>query len=354
MTELILSTLGVILFSGIFSGTETALFSTTLAKAEQLYKEKSCSLNFITVIRDRDGYVSTLVFLNNIVNIAGSIYVGGLASELLGGGIWEAIFSSVLTMLIIMFAEILPKSIGNKKSFFVISIMGKPLKIAKWILNPIVLVVTTFTNFLVRLMFGKIEEDVVSESEIRYLVATGAQCSKSEIRENEQKIIEKSFDLHDTEAKDIMTPRVCMSYVQADQTLAEIADSIIDSEHTRIIVTGESIDDVIGFALKSQILTLLYKGKGDMKVADIQLHNIREVSETISAEALMVLFKREQRHIAIVKDIHGGVSGLVTLEDSLEILIGEIVDETDKTEDMRELAADIKLSRKLKRNSSQN
>lgn len=346
MTELVLSTIIVILLSGIFSGSETALFSMSISKAKQLYAEKKCSKLFLTMIEERDSYVSTLVFLNNIVNIAGSIYVGKLAYNLLGDGITNTIFSISLTMLIIIFAEILPKSIGNKKSKNVIIIMSKPLKAAKIILNPIVFLVSKFTDSIIKTMFGKIEDETISENEIRYLASTGADCSKSDIRPNEKKLINRSFDLHDTKSKDIMTPRIIMSHISGSDKIIDIAEHVIDLQHTRIVVIGDTIDHVLGFVLKSEILTALYRGKGELLVSELELHNVRGVDESISAEALMYIFKKEQRHLAIVRDEHDGVSGVVTLEDTLEVLIGEIVDETDKAEDLREVAADQKKARK--------
>lgn len=346
MLELLFSTIAVILFSGIFSGTETALFTLPVSKAEQMYKEGNCSENFINLIREADSYVSTLVTMNNIVNISGSMYVGNLAYTLLGEGMLNFTFSTSLTVCIIMLSELFPKAVGNKKPKAVLAVMAKPLKFLRYVLAPVIFIMTKITNGLVYLFFGKIEEDVVSENEIRFLVNEGAKSNLSDIRESEKELIENSFKLHDMKASEVMTPRVSMSCLDGNKTLTEQADYIIDCQHSRLLVIGETIDDVLGFALQNELLAMLYRGKGDILVKDIELHKIREFGQDTTCSTLMRFFKKEKKHLSIIRDEHGGLFGLVTLEDTLEILVGEIVDETDTIEDMREDALIQKKARK--------
>ncbi len=351
MFELLYSAFAVLFLSSILSGTEAALFSISMAKAELLHQEKKCSDLFLCLVKEREEYVSTLVFLNNIVNICGSMYLATTALMLFGDGSSDnRLFSIGLTLSIIIFAEILPKSIGVKKSIGVVAIMARPLQFFKFILTPAVWIVTKLTGFILRLLFGEIKDDVVTESEIEYLVQTGAKSIDSDIRHNESEIIRNAFNLHDTTALTIMTPRTCMTSLSGNETLGDCEELIKSFQHSRIIITGDSVDEILGVMFKTQLLMCLLEGKGKMKISELDIQPIREVNETTSAESLLKIFQRQQRHIAIVRDTHDGVHGVVTLEDVLEILVGEIVDETDMTEDMRELAADKKRERKLQQN----
>ncbi|WP_210498373.1 hemolysin family protein [Vibrio crassostreae] len=350
MFELIAATTVVVLLSGIFSGSEAALFSIPASKAEQLYSEGKCTALFLKIVKVRDEYMSTLVFLNNIVNIAGSMYVAKTALAVLGDGALNTAYSFALTLMIIVFAEILPKSIGVKKSQSVIGVMARPLSWAKWLLSPVIRVVTGITGWIVNKLFGEITESVTTEAEIEYLVSAGAKCKESEIRHTEAELIQNVFDMNDTAAIDIMTPRTTLSYVNQTDKLGDIADKIKQCQHSRLVVTGESIDDVVGITYKNSILIALAEGKSEETIERLGLFDeAKFVSEKTSAESLIKIFQKEKRHLAVVNDQHGGVSGVVTLEDALEVLVGEIVDESDEVQDMRELAAELKIKKKLKR-----
>lgn len=346
MVTLIISTFIVILLSGLWSGTEAALFSVDVIKARQLRAKEQCSELFLYVVENKYDYVSTLVVLNNIVNIAGSMFVGLMANEEFGSA--SGIFSAVLTFLIIIFSENIPKAIGGRKSKGIVAFMARPLHFCKWILHPIILVVSGISNFILKLIFkDKEEEESISEGEIEYLVSEAAKDKNSEIRENEAKIIKRVFDLYDLKAKDIMTPRVLISSLKSSDKLKDVANQVKTSQHSRIVVTGESIDDVVGITYKEDLLIDLAESKEESTIGELKIDTVKMVSETISAEALMRIFKSEKKLLAVVQDEHGGISGVVTLEDVIEILVGEIVDETDQAEDLRQVAIDIKNQKKF-------
>lgn len=345
MVELISSTILLIFLSGLWSGTEAALFSINTMKARQWYASNQCSKLFLYMVENKEEYVSTLVVLNNIVNISGSIYVGLLAAEIFGteGGI----FSGVLTLMIIIFAENIPKAIGGRKSKAIVTLMARPLYFSKIVLHPLVWIVTKISNFFLSWFFKTNEEESISEHEIEYMVSEAAKDKNSEIRENEAKIIKRVFDLYDLKAVDIMTPRVLISYLKESDTLNEVAEQIKTSQHSRLVVIGDTIDDVIGITYKEDLLIQLTEGNGHLTIGELKLDTVKMVSESISAEALMRIFKSEKKLLSVVQDEHGGVSGVVTLEDVLEILVGEIVDETDQAADLRLVAAENKKMRKL-------
>ncbi|MGF1540254.1 MAG: CBS domain-containing protein, partial [Pleurocapsa sp.] len=145
------------------------------------------------------------------------------------------------------------------------------------------------------------------------------------------------FQLNDLTASDLMTPRIIITYLKGELTLAECQQEIIASQHTRILVIKDSIDNVTGVVLKDELLTTAIEGDRNQKIIDLA-RPVRFVPETIRADKLLKVFQETREHLAVVLDEYGGVAGVVTLEDVLEILTGEIVDETDRSVDLQEIA----------------
>ena len=150
-------------------------------------------------------------------------------------------------------------------------------------------------------------------------------------------MIQLVFRLNDVTAADLMTPRIMLTYIRGHLTLEEAKRDIIASQHTRIIVVDESIDQVIGFALKQNLLTAMVEGNNQEKMANLA-RKVHFVPEIIRADKLMKNFIAAREHLAVVVDEYGDVAGVVTLEDVLEVITGEIVDETDRTVDLQEIA----------------
>jgi len=134
-----------------------------------------------------------------------------------------------------------------------------------------------------------------------------------------------------------MTPRISLTCIEGDVAIETVIDEVMESQHSRIVVIGESRDDVVGVVLKSSLLIAMIKGKGEDTV---RMHGYVpiEVDYSMKADEILPIFQKSRQHLAIVRDEFGGVDGVITLEDIIEELTGEIVDETDMDEDMREAA----------------
>jgi CBS domain containing-hemolysin-like protein len=176
---------------------------------------------------------------------------------------------------------------------------------------------------------------VTNEAEIQLLAQIGQQEGSIEL--DEAQLIQRVFRLNDSTAGSIMTPRISMTYVHGDQTLANMREQIIASPHSRILVIGDSIDEILGVVLKSELLVALVDGQTDRLLADLA-RDVLFVPEMVRADQLMTTFRDKREHLAVVVDEFGGVAGVVTLEDVLEVLTGEIVDETDLVVDLQEWA----------------
>lgn len=331
MAQLAIAVLIVIIGSAICSGTEVALLSIPLLKARQLAQNRNPATVALLAIREKiNRPIASIVILNNIFNIVGSFVISRIAAGLFGN-LMLGIFSGLLTFLIILFAEIVPKTIGERYAEQFALLVAIPIRSLTWLMTPVILVLERLTAPLLQ---GR-ERPVTNEAEIKLLAMLGYQ--EGLIEDDEAEMIQKVFRMNDIAAEDIMTPRVAITYIQGNQSLESAQQEVMQSQHSRIIVTGEELDEVLGVALKAELLAALVQGRGQDPVTSC-MRQARYIPATERADKLLKTFQTAREHLMIVVDEYGGVSGVVTLEDVLEVLIGEIVDETDRNVDLQALA----------------
>lgn len=329
MLELVTAVLIVLCASGLSSGTEAALFSVPLVKVKQLVQANKPSARVLLSIRQNMSRpIASIVVLNNIANIVGSILVGRIAAAQLGSELLGA-FSAVLTLLVIIFAEIIPKTLGERYAETIALKVARPVQGITFVLTPLVWTIERLTYPITK---GQAAAPTTNEAEIKLLARIGRQ--EGIIEADESEMIQRVFRLNDVTAGDMMTPRVAMTYVRGNSTLKEAKDVIIASTHSRIIVTGEAIDDILGIAMKNALLTAIIEDKAELPVSAL-VDEALFVPENVRGDKLLQIFQKNYRHLAVVIDEFGGVAGVVTLEDVLETLTGEIVDETDIIADLQ-------------------
>lgn len=331
MFRLALIVLIVLFGSAICSSSEVALFSVSPIKVRQLAQSKNPSALALLAIREKmNRPIATLVILNNIFNIVGSIVIGSTATALLGDA-WLGLFSAFLTFLIIIFGEIIPKTIGERYAEQLSLLVALPVTWLTFLFTPIVWAMEKVTAPFTQ---GK-KLPTTNEAEIQFLTDIGRE--EGIIEDDEAEMIQSVFRLNDLTAADVMTPRVAVTYLRGDHTLAECKEKILNSQHTRLLVVEESIDLVIGIALKDALLTAMIEGKSNQKIVNFT-REARFAPEMVRADKLLKTFQESREHLMVVVDEYGGVAGVVTLEDVLEVLTGEIVDETDRIVDLQEIA----------------
>ncbi|MDJ0661869.1 MAG: hemolysin family protein [Crocosphaera sp.] len=331
MVNIIFVVLIVLTGSAICACAETALFSVSRVKVKQLAQSKKPAAIVLQSIRSKmNRPIATIVILNNIFNIVGSIVIGSLAAKVLGDA-WLGLFSSVLTFLIIVCGEIVPKTIGERYSEPIALIVAIPVQFLTVIFTPLVWLMEQITSPFTQ----RRKLPTTNEAEIRFLTMIGYK--EGVIEDDEAEMIQRVFQLNDLTAAELMTPRVIVTFLKGNSTLIESQDDIIASEHTRILVIEESIDQVIGYCLKDELLAAIIRGKGNQTINQL-LRQVHYVPESIKADKLLKTFQDTCEHLMVVLDEYGGVSGVVTLEDVLEVLTGEIVDETDRIIDLQEIA----------------
>lgn len=331
MLALIIAVVIVILGSAICSGSETALLSVPLIKVRQLAQSKKPSALALLGIRNKiNRPIAMIVILNNVFNIVGSIVIGTLAVEALGDT-WLGVFSGILTFLIIILGEIIPKTLSERYATSVALFIAIPVQFLTILLTPLVWIVEQVTAPITK---GQ-PIPTTNEAEIKFLTKIGYQ--EGVIEDDEAEMIQHVFQLNDVTASDLMTPRIIVTYLKGNLTLAECQKEIVASQHTRILVIENSIDNVVGLVLKHVLLTAMIEGNKEEKIINL-VRQVRFVPETIRADKLLKVFQETREHLAVVLDEYGGVAGVVTLEDVLEVLTGEIVDETDRNVNLQEIA----------------
>jgi CBS domain containing-hemolysin-like protein len=310
----------LVALSGFFSASETALFSISMAKAVHLAKQKGRANELIKEMKnDPHRLLSTILIGNNIVNIAASSLATALTIDMVASHA-VGIATGTMTLVILIFGEIFPKSVATRNNILVARLVIIPLFWLSRLLLPLIL----FLNFIPRMTDRLQRKPKVTEEELLTMVEVVEE--EGQIKEEERDLIHNIFEFDDTSASEIMTPRADMLVVDVNKEpdLREI----FKSGFTRIPVIDGNIDHILGILNIKDLL--LHQTAGPQPVA---LRTImREayfVPEHKKLDSLLQGFKRRKQHMAIVVDEHGGVSGLITLEDALEEIVGEIIDETD-------------------------
>ncbi|MEM8778306.1 MAG: hemolysin family protein [Cyanobacteria bacterium P01_G01_bin.49] len=317
--------------SAICACAETALFSISRVKVRQLAQSRKPAPVALQSIRSKmNRPIATIVILNNVFNIVGSIVIGSLATEVFGDA-WLGLFSSVLTFLIIVCGEIVPKTLGERYAEPIALIVAIPVQFLALIFTPIVWLMEQITSPLTKSK----KLPTTNEAEIRFLTMIGYK--EGVIEDDEAEMIQRVFQLNDLTAADLMTPRVILTFLKGELTLADCQDEIINSEHSRILIIDESIDKILGYCLKNDLLISIIEDHKDQKLTNL-IRPVHYVPESIKADKLLKNFQNTREHLMVVLDEYGGVSGVVTLEDVLEVLTGEIVDETDRIIDLQQVA----------------
>ncbi len=335
MNELILLSV-LLLLSGFFSSAETALFSISQTRARHLAKENIRSHQLIKRMKDDSHKLLTTILIgNNVVNVAASSIATSLAINMFSNytdaptgtmmlskyAVGAATF--VMTFLILVFGEVIPKSFATRNNIIVAKLTILPIYWMSILFYPIIL----FLNFIPRITGKMSKTPAATEEELITFVEVVEE--QGEIKEEEREMINNVFELDDTSASEIITPRADMFVVDVDEPLD--FKTIAESGFTRIPVIKGDIDHVVGIL---NIKDLFMHRATSTSPVDIRklMRPPYFVPENKKLDRMLHQFKARKNHMAIIIDEYGGVSGLITLEDLLEELVGEIRDETDKEE----------------------
>ncbi|QDU37354.1 Magnesium and cobalt efflux protein CorC [Maioricimonas rarisocia] len=309
-----------LLLSGLLALVDAAVLSVTRAETEEMVLQKKSGAVWLQAVKKQmTRAVVVIVIVTNTINVLGPILVGQKAVEIYGNTV-IGVITAVLTLGTIIFSEIIPKSLGAHYAP-TISRYAAPVIVGLWWgLFPIVILLERMVVLLQR---G--ERHIGTETQIRSLVKLGLQSGR--IEPDESQLIHQAFLLNDRTAADIMTRRENVVTIPANATIREAAQTVFAHEFSRYPVLGEESDDIQGMVLSRQILARLADGSPDAPVKKL-IQPVPRVPPDMRSDALLAMFRRRKVHLATVHD-SGRLLGLVTLEDVLEELVGEIEDEKD-------------------------
>jgi CBS domain containing-hemolysin-like protein len=332
MTLLILYLALAIGVSFLCSILEAALLSITPSYIQLLDQQNHKSAEKLQKLKANiDQPLAAILSLNTIAHTIGAAGVGAQA-QIVFGNAYVTVTSVILTLLILVFSEIIPKTIGATYWKNLAGFSG-------WVTGPLITITYPFvllSKGITRIIAGNKKDAVISREEISAMAELGYQ--EGIFEEEESNIFKNLIRFNSLRVEDIMTPRIVVIRFSQTDHVSTVLSRDIDLTVSRIPIYGKNDEDITGYILKNDLYLNLSQGKGDVPLSALK-RNILFVPETNSIKHLLEQLLESQEHIAAVVDEYGGFSGVVTMEDVVETLLGmEIVDEADAIDDMQKLA----------------
>lgn len=343
--ETILRLLGLVLLlalSGFFSGSETALLALDRMRVKYLQQKQHPGADRLAkLLESPDRLLGAILVGNNLVNIAATVVATGLFVGHFGER-GELLTILILTPILLIFSELCPKTYAaqnpEKMSFLVL----RPILAVLWLLTPVVRIVTLISGFVTGLLHGQKEETPpLSEDEIKSIIQVGEESGV--VTAKQRRMLHSIFDLSETRVRDVMLPRTEVVGIAVDVTFQEILEIVRNSGHSRFPVFDESLDNIIGIIHSKDVLAFADRPDEFSLVESCRKPFFAPESKRVGV--LLQTFRQKREHLAIVVDEYGGVEGIVTLEDVVEEIVGEIHDEYDTEEvDFRQLGTQTYLA----------
>ena len=320
----------LLLMSAFFSSAETALTTVNKIRVRTLAENGDKQAEYVLkIIEDPSKMLSAILIGNNVVNLYASSLATVLATHIWGNKI-VGIATGVLTLLILIFGEITPKTVATIQAERIAFRFAKIIYYIMTVLTPVIFVVNQLSFLVLKLLRVdvKAKGESITEDELRTIVEVSHE--EGVIESDEKKMIYNVFDFGDSVAKDIMVPRIDMTFLDVNASYQEIMDIFRQEKYTRYPVYEETTDNVIGI-VNIKDLFLIQKDK-EFKLRDY-LREPYYTYEFKKTTELMVELRKTMNSVAIVLDEYGATAGLITLEDMLEEIVGEIRDEYDADEE---------------------
>ena len=314
--------------SGFFSGLEVALVGIRKSKVIQLFNDKKKGSKALHKLKTNPSWMMSSVNLgNNLVNVGASALATSLAIRLFGNdGLGIAV--GIMTFLILVFGEITPKTYCNANSTKIALRYAPVLLGFSYAFYPVVKFFEIITKGVVKLTGSSYTPPPITEEDIKGVIEQG--LAEKALEKEEMELVHSALNFDDTVIRSVMTPRTKMFTLNSKMLLFEALSQINQSGHSRIPIFGDSSDDIVGFIHAKDVLKELEQDNEGVSLKEIARNPVFASQEKMVSSLLKEMQGRKT-HMAIVVDEHGGVEGLVTLEDLLEEIVGEIEDESDLT-----------------------
>ncbi|WP_319205178.1 hemolysin family protein [uncultured Ilyobacter sp.] len=322
----------LVLLSGFFSASETALTAFKTRNLEEIKHPKAGELLKKWLKRPNE-MLTGILLGNNIVNILGSSIATAITFNILGTNSTAILTATAsMTAVILIFGEITPKIVAKNYSAKIAKIVVVPVYYFTLLTIPLIKILMIISKFIGKILGIQIHDEtlMITAQDIISYVNVGK--AEGIIEEEEKEMIHSIFEFSDTTAKEVMTPRTSMFALDAESTINEVWDDVFETGYSRIPVYENGIDNIIGVLYIKDLLNVIKEGKAETQIKNY-LKKAYFVPETKSIVEILGDFKRTKVHIAIAIDEYGGTVGIVTIEDLLEEIVGEIRDEYDREEE---------------------
>lgn len=338
MTQLIIYTVVVLLFSAFFSGMEIAFVSSSKLRYEMDKAQNNLRSKMLGIFYNHpNNFISTLLVGNNIALVIYGICMAQLLEQWfisdlhLNEGLDLVLNTIISTLIVLVTGEFLPKTIFKHNPNKMLSIFALPMFIFYILLYPISKFTSGLSKSLLRICGIKVKHDdkdaPFTKVDLDYLIQSNIDDVKNEDElNNEVKIFQNALDFSSVKVRDCIVPRTEIDAVSLDTPLEVLKNQFVESGHSKVVIFGEDIDDVKGYVHSSEMFKLQPGDEWKDSIRDVSF-----VPETMPAQKLLKTFIQQKRSVAIVVDEFGGTSGIVTLEDLVEEIFGEIEDEHDNT-----------------------
>lgn len=322
MLTLVISSLLVLTVAALTSCAEASLFSVSLAHAKALAAARKPGGRTLLALKEDMGYaIGAVVIINNVVNIVGAAVLGVITNEVFGS-FGLSVFVVVFTFLTIVLSEIVPKTFGESYANVIAPLIAVPVSVVVKICKPLLWLIDRLMKRLQPV------DDVrrISEDEIKIMASMGREGGS--IQANESTLIQRAFRLNDITAEDMMTPLNLVESIPADLKLGAGRERILSYHYSRLPVIAEDGETVLGLVLTRDLLAGLAKDAFDSTPLDY-IQEPLWVPRDLLADYLLLVFQKRRQHLGIVVDADRRMIGVVSLEDVIEELVGEIADEKD-------------------------
>ena len=327
-----------ILFSAFFSGLEIAFVSSNKLRLELDIKQGTFSSGILRIFANNPGqYIATMLIGNNIALVVYGLFFSKLLnpvwSPLLGSDVLILLVNTLIsTAIILLVAEFLPKTIFIISPNFFLRLLSLPTLFFFWVFYPISKSVLAISNFFISLFsrnkpVKETQENVVfSKVDLDHFVSLSKQKEESEETDNNNiRIFQNALDFSNVKLRECMVPRTEIEAMECTSSIEELKEKFIETQHSRILIFQDTIDNIVGyFELKD-----IFRNPSDIRSS---IRKLAIVPETMAANKLLKVFVDEKKNVALVVDEFGGTSGMVTIEDVVEEIVGDIEDEHDINE----------------------
>lgn len=316
----------LIALSGFFSSSETALTSVNQIRLRQRATEgDKKSMTVLKLLEKPQDVISSILIGNNIVNIASSAVATVFFTQLFGAS-GPVVATVVMTILVLIFGEVLPKTAAQQQPEMISRKVSKPISRITTIFKPVVFLLTALSGLVTKWLFSHVDEaPTITEEEFKALVEVGEE--EGVLQREERAYIDNVLDFSSATASDMMKPRTSVVALDVEATEEEIFELLKDNRYSRIPVYEDSIDHIIGILYMKDVVRLLAQGEA-IHLREI-LRDPYFIGESAVADRIFRELKARNLSIAVVVDEYAGTSGIITMEDILEELVGNIDDEYD-------------------------